>query len=109
MDKIKEVINDPARLDEELKKFFAKIDKDNRGYITHEELKAALEETARRLNLPKPEKNQLQKKKSKLKKLLIQMELVKLLLKITKNYLWLLSLKVKKEVNFKYYYELFDN
>ena len=69
MDKIKEVINDPARLDEELKKFFAKIDKDNRGYITHEELKAALEETARRLNLPKPEKEPTAEEKEQAKKI----------------------------------------
>ena len=69
MDKIKEVINDPARLDEELKKFFGKIDKDNRGYITHEELTAALEETAKKLNLPKPEKEPTAEEKEQAKKI----------------------------------------
>ena len=58
MDKIKEVVNNPALLEEKLKEFFAKVDKDNRGYITPDELKLAMEETGKRLNLPKPEKEQ---------------------------------------------------
>ena len=69
MDKIKEVVNNPALLEEKLKEFFAKVDKDNRGYITPDELKLAMEETGKRLNLPKPEKEPTEEEKEKAKKL----------------------------------------
>ena len=69
MDKIKEICNNPALLEEKLKEFFAKVDKENKGYISHEELKLALETTAKELNLPKPEKEPTEEEKEKAKKI----------------------------------------
>ena len=39
MDKLKAVVNDPAKLEEELKKAFEKMDAEKKGYISHEVLK----------------------------------------------------------------------
>jgi Ca2+-binding EF-hand superfamily protein len=69
MDKIKEVVNDPARLDAELKKAFEKMDADKKGFITHEALKAALIEQAKALGLPKPEKEPTEEEKEKARKI----------------------------------------
>ena len=35
MDKLKAVVNDPAKLDEELKKAFEKMDAEKKGFISH--------------------------------------------------------------------------
>jgi len=56
IDKVKEVVNDPAKLEEQLKKAFEKIDADKKGYISHEVLRKALIEQAQAIGLPKPEK-----------------------------------------------------
>ena len=69
MDKIKAVVNDPAKLEEELKKAFEKMDADKKGYISHETLKAALIEQAKALGLPKPEKEPTEEEKEKAGKL----------------------------------------
>ena len=69
MDKIKEVVSDPARLDAELKKAFEKMDADKKGFITHEALKAALIEQAKALGLPKPEKEPTEEEKEKARKI----------------------------------------
>ena len=69
MEKIKEVVNNPALLEERLKSFYAKVDKSNKGYITHEELKVALETTAKELNLPKPEREPTEEEKEKGRKI----------------------------------------
>ena len=69
MDKIKEVVNNPARLEEELKKFFNKVDADKKGYITHEQYKEAVILTAKELNLPKPEKEPTEEEKAQAKKI----------------------------------------
>ena len=65
MDKIKAVVNDPAKLEEELKKAFEKMDADKKGYISHETLKTALIEQAKALGLPKPEKEPTEEEKEK--------------------------------------------
>ena len=69
MDKVKEVVNNPALLEEKLKEFFAKVDKDNRGYITPDELKLAMIETGQRLNFPKPEREPTEEEKEQGRKL----------------------------------------
>ena len=69
MDKIKEVVNNPALLEEELKKFFNKVDVDKKGYITHEQYKEAVILTAKELNLPKPEKEPTEEEKAQAKKI----------------------------------------
>ena len=69
MDKIKEVVNNPALLEEELKKFFNKVDADKKGYITPEQYKEAVILTAKELNLPKPEKEPTEEEKAQAKKI----------------------------------------
>ena len=69
MDKIKEVVNNPSLLEEELKKFFNKVDADKKGYITHEQYKEAVILTAKELNLPKPEKEPTEEEKAQAKKI----------------------------------------
>ena len=69
MDKIKEVVNNHALLEEELKKFFNKVDADKKGYITHEQYKEAVILTAKELNLPKPEKEPTEEEKAQAKKI----------------------------------------
>lgn len=69
MDKIKEVVNNPALLEEKLKEFFNKVDVEKKGYITPEALKQAMENTAKELNLPKPEKEPTEEEKAKARKI----------------------------------------
>jgi Ca2+-binding EF-hand superfamily protein len=69
MDKIKAVVNDPAKLQEELKKAFEKMDADKKGYISHEVLKTALIEQAKALGLPKPEKEPTEEEKAAARKI----------------------------------------
>ena len=69
MDKVKAVVNDPAKLDEELKKAFEKMDAEKKGYVSHEVLKTALIEQAKALGLPKPEKEPTEEEKEKAKKI----------------------------------------
>ena len=69
MDKIKEVVNNPALLEEKLKEFFNKVDVEKKGYITPEALKQAMENTAKELNLPKPEKEPTEAEKEAARKL----------------------------------------
>ena len=69
MDKLKAVVNDPAKLDEELKKAFEKMDAEKKGFISHEVLKTALIEQAKALGLPKPEKEPTEEEKEKARKI----------------------------------------
>jgi Ca2+-binding EF-hand superfamily protein len=69
MDKIKAVVNDPAKLQEELKKAFEKMDAEKKGYISHEVLKNALIEQAKALGLPKPEKEPTEEEKAAARKI----------------------------------------
>ena len=69
MDKLKAVVNDPAKLQEELKKAFEKMDAEKKGYISHEVLKAALIEQAKALGLPKPEKEPTEEEKAAARKI----------------------------------------
>jgi Ca2+-binding EF-hand superfamily protein len=69
MDKIKAVVNDPAKLQEELKKAFEKMDAEKKGYISHEVLKTALIEQAKALGLPKPEKEPTEEEKAAARKI----------------------------------------
>ena len=69
MDKLKAVVNDPAKLEEELKKAFEKMDADKKGYISHEVLKTALIEQAKALGLPKPEKEPTEEEREKARKI----------------------------------------
>ena len=69
MDKLKAVVNDPAKLEEELKKAFEKMDAEKKGYISHEVLKTALIEQAKALGLPKPEKEPTEEEKAAARKI----------------------------------------
>ena len=69
MDKLKAIANDPAKLDEELKKAFEIMDTEKKGFISHEVLKAALIDQAKALGLPKPEKEPTEEEKEKAKKI----------------------------------------
>ena len=69
MDKIKAVVNNPAKLQEELKKAFEKMDAEKKGYISHEVLKTALIEQAKALGLPKPEKEPTEEEKAAARKI----------------------------------------
>ena len=69
MDKLKAVVNDPAKLEEELKKAFEKMDADKKGYISHEVLKQALIDQAKALGLPKPEKEPTEAEKEAARKI----------------------------------------
>ena len=51
MDKIKEIVNDPAKLEASIKDTWAKISK-GAASMTHEEFKVAAEAHAKTLNLP---------------------------------------------------------
>ena len=48
-EKVKEILNDPAKLDAELKKFFAEMDKDKKGYVTFDCVHHSLEDVMRKL------------------------------------------------------------
>ena len=69
MDKIKEVVNDPAKLEKCLKEGFEKMDADKKGYVSHEVLKEALIAQAKALGLPKPEKEPTEEEKAKAKQI----------------------------------------
>ena len=69
MDKIKEVVNDPVKLEQKLKVAFEKIDADKKGYITHEALKEALIAQHKALGLPKPERELREEEKAKAKQI----------------------------------------
>ena len=69
MDKIKEVVNNPALLEEKLREFYDKVDTQKKGYITPDELQAAMKATAEKLNLPKPEREPTEEEKEQGRKL----------------------------------------
>ncbi len=69
MDKVKEVVNDPAKLEENLKKAWEKMDVDKKGWVTHEVLKEALIAQAQAIWIPKPEKEPTEEEKEKAKKI----------------------------------------
>ncbi len=68
MEKIKEIVNNPTLLEEKLKEFFNKVDVEKKGFITHEALKQAMENTAKELNLPKPEREPTAEEKEQARK-----------------------------------------
>ncbi len=43
MKKVREVVNDPAKLDAHLREAFKKMDKDNKGYVSFETIHKSLE------------------------------------------------------------------
>ena len=69
MEKLKEVVNDPAKLEQALKQAFEKMDTEKKGWVTHEVLKEALIAQAKALGLPKPEKPPTEEEKEAAKKL----------------------------------------
>ncbi len=69
MDKLKEVVNDPVKLEQKLKEAFEKMDAEKKGYISHEVLKEALIAQAKALGLPKPEKEPTEEEKAKARKI----------------------------------------
>ena len=69
MDKVKAVVNDPAKLEEALKTAFEKMDAEKKGYISHDVLVKSLIEQAKALGIPKPEKEPSEAEKEAAKKL----------------------------------------
>ena len=64
MDKAKELANDPAKLEAELKKAFEKMDSDKKGFVSYETLQAALVEQFKAMGLPQyktPSKEEMEK------------------------------------------------
>ena len=47
-EKVKEILSDPAKLDAELKKFFAEMDKDKKGYVSFDCVHHSLEDVMRK-------------------------------------------------------------
>ena len=56
MDKAKEIMNDPAKLEQGLKVLFDKIDVEKKGFITFEAMIAALNEAAKASGVNKDDK-----------------------------------------------------
>ena len=52
MDKAKEILSDPAKLEASLKQAWAKIDPQNQGFVTYDALKVALSAQAKALGMP---------------------------------------------------------
>ena len=52
MDKAKEILSDPAKLEATLKQAWAKLDPQNQGFVTYDTLKAALSAQAKALGMP---------------------------------------------------------
>ena len=52
MEKYKEIVNDPAKLEAAMKDAWAKIDAKGQGFVTHEEFRVAAEAMAKTMNLP---------------------------------------------------------
>ena len=52
-EQVKEILNNPQKLDEGLKKFFAEMDKENKGYVSfetvHQNLHKALERSGKKV------------------------------------------------------------
>ena len=69
MDKLKEIANDPAKLEEAFKKGFEKLDAEKKGYITHEVLKQGLIAQAKGLGFADPEKEITPEEMEKAKKI----------------------------------------
>lgn len=69
MDKLKEIAKDPAKLEEEINKAWEKMDVDKKGYITGEQLKAAMIAQAKALGLP-TDKEPTAEQKEQAKKIL---------------------------------------
>ena len=69
MEKIKELVNDPAKLEQAFKDAFAKLDADKKGYITPGVFKEAIINQTKVLGLPQPEKELTEEEKEKAKKI----------------------------------------
>ena len=52
MDKAKEILSDPAKLEATLKQAWAKLDPQNQGFVNYDTLKAALSAQAKALGMP---------------------------------------------------------
>ena len=52
MDKAKEIIADPAKLEAELKKAWEKLDPEKKGYATYDVVEKCLREQAKALGIP---------------------------------------------------------
>ena len=81
MDKIKEIVNDPAKLEASFKDTWAKIDAKGEGAVSMMTLKLLQKQLEKQWDYQSHLNHQLQLKLKLPKKLLIQMELVKLILK----------------------------
>ena len=68
MEKYKEIVNDPVKLEAHLKDTWAKLSKGQES-ITHEEFKAGAKELSKTLNLPADIKEPTDEEKEKAKKL----------------------------------------
>ena len=68
MDKAKEIANNPAKLEEELKKAFEKMDSDKKGFVSYETFQTSLVEQFKAMGLPeqdkKPSKEEMEKIKA---------------------------------------------
>ena len=54
MDKIKEIVNDPAKLEASFKETWAKIDAKGEGAVSYDDFKTASEAIGKAMGLPKP-------------------------------------------------------
>ena len=55
MDKAKEIISDPAKLEDALKQAWAKMDPQNTGFVSYDVLRTSLKEQSKALGLPERE------------------------------------------------------
>ena len=67
MDKAKEIVNDPAKLEANLKQAWEKLDAQKQGFITFDVLKEGLKNQAKALGLP--ERQETEEEKANMKKL----------------------------------------
>ena len=65
MDKAKEIINDPAKLDAALKQAWEKLDTKKEGFVTYDAIRAGLKEQAKALGMPEREPTPEEREKAK--------------------------------------------
>ena len=65
MEKAKEIVNDPVKLEAALKQAWEKLDAKKEGFITFEVLRAGLKEQAKALGIPEREPTPEEKEKTR--------------------------------------------
>ena len=65
MDKVKEVMNDPAKLEQALKDAWAKMDTEKKGFVTYEVMQEALKSQRKAMGIPEREGTPEEKEKAK--------------------------------------------